>query len=275
MFEGFERGLDYALMIIMGYFFLRGIFRGVVKEIVAILGVFVAFWVAGIYWQVGDEHLKAIFDLPAHRGIVSFTMIFVVVYFLIGVISIFVDKIVRITISPIVSALLGAVLGPVKGILFCAVLLAGTETFIKPTEKFFTSSEFWPYIQPISQQAKDWLPADLRKTMADNTRSAPAISERYRSSQTNGPGSAPPQPQAPQIDWPAVKNLLATRPGDISQAWREKIRSVPSGQSLSEEDLKKFVADHPALFSRAPASPAGTKEETPEASPPSWPQPAE
>lgn len=276
MFDYFERGLDIALLIIMAYFFLRGIFRGVVKEIVAVLGVFVAFWVASIYWPLGEEHLKVIFDSAGHRGIVSFTLIFVVVYFLIGIISIFVDKIVKITISPIVSALLGAAVGVVKGVLVCAVLMNLPLVFIKPDEKFFTASELWPHLKPITEKSRELLPAALSKIM-DSPRTLPNVSDRYRPAQTtggSGGAAATASSEAPKVDWPAIKNLLATRPGEISQAWRDKIRSVPNGQSLSQEDISRFVADHPSLFSRAPASPAGTSIEVLDASPPTWPQPA-
>lgn len=282
MFEGFERGLDIALLIMLGYFFLRGIFRGVVKEIVAIMGVFVAFWVAGLYWPIGDEYLKTIFDLPGHRGVVSFTLIFVVVYFLIGIISIFVDKIVKITISPIVSAILGAALGPVKGVLVCAVLMVGVQAFIKPDESFFTKSQLWPRLQPITQQAQAWLPKDLRQAM-EAKRSHSGLNERYRPEAAADRGGASDAPASVKTDWGTIKNLLATRPGDISPEWKEKLRSIPGDKSLSEEDIKRFVAAHPALFSTAPVSPAGTggpaQPETgpaqPEASPPNWPRPAE
>lgn len=275
MIEDLKPGLDMALIIIMGYFLLRGIFRGVVKEIVAVLGVFVAFWVASLYWPMGDEHLKPIFDLPSHRGMVSFTMIFVVVYFLIGVISIFVDKIVKITISPIVSALLGALVGAGKGILVCAVLLAGAGAFIKPTDEFFTESKLWPHLAPVTQQAKAWLPEALKLAM-EAKRMLPPVSSRYQPKNDSGGDISTPPNVKMEIDWPAVKNLLATKPGEIIPAWRDKIRSVPSGQALSEEDIKKFMADHPNLFNPAPGAPAGTTaEEAPGASPPNWPQPAE
>ncbi len=268
-----EGGLDIALAVVIGYFFLRGLFRGVVKEIVAVLGIFVAFWVASIYWPLGEEHLKAIFDLPGQRGITSFVLIFVVVYFLISIISIFVDKIVKITISPVVSSLLGAVVGVVKGVLVCAVLLAGAETFLKPSEKFFTESKLWPHLQPLSAQAKAWMPEALRLAM-NAKRSLPPLNF--------GGGGTAEQP-APatvpmaSVDWATIQNLLKTRPNDISPAWRDKLRNIPRGESLSAEDLKRFISDHPALFaapaptapagSAAPASPGG-------ATAPSWPQPA-
>lgn len=279
-----ENGLDYALYVIIGYFFLRGLFRGVVKEIVAVLGIFVAFWVASIYWPLGEEHLKAVFDLPGQRGVISFIIIFVVVYFLIGVISIFFDKIVKLTISPVVSALLGSVVGVVKGVLFCAVLLAGAETFLKPTEKFFTGSELWPHLQPLSNQAKAWMPEALQMAMKAKCALPAALGGEGPKEQATTPAV-----NLETVDWNAIKNLLATRPDDISPAWRDKLRNISGPEALSKDDLKRFISENPALFTRpAPAVPAGTSAPAPQSdggqtqaapgggggSAPSWPQPA-
>ena len=256
-----EGGLDIALLVILGYFLLRGLFRGVVKEVVAVLGLFVAFWVASVYWPLGDQHLRAIFDVPGQRGVTSFILIFAVVYFLISVISIFMDKIVKLTISPVLSSLLGAVVGLIKGILVCSILLLGAETFLKPTEKFFTTSKIWPYMQPVTNQARGLMPEALRLVM-NAKRSLPVIGETRSADDT----VAPP-PSMAQVDWNTIKNILATRPEAISQAWRDKLRNIPSGEALSPEDLKRFISEHPNLFATAPASPAG-------AAAPSWPQPA-
>lgn len=262
----FEGGLDIALLVILGYFFLRGIFRGVVKEVVAVLGLFVAFWVASVYWPLGDEHLRAIFDLPGQRGVISFILIFVVVYFLISIISIFVDKIIKLTISPVVSALLGAVVGVMKGVLVCAILLVGAETFLKPTEKFFTTSTLWPYFQPVTNQAKAWMPEALRLAM-NFKKTLPVIGEPHGDA-----GQAAPTPAASMdsVDWNTIQNILRTRPEAITPAWRDKLRNIASGEAFTKEDLKRFISDHPALFSSAPAPGATSGQVAP-----SWPQPAE
>jgi len=274
-----DHGLDYALYVIMGYFLLRGLFRGVVKEIVAVLGIFVAFWAASLYWPLGDEHLKAIFDQPGQRGVVSFILIFVVVYFLVGIISIFFDKVVKMAISPVVSSLFGAVVGVVKGILFCAVLLVVAETFLKSNDKFFTNSQWLPYLQPMTNQARAWMPEALQAAMTAKRRLPTAL---------GGNGSARAAAGTPEtsytnlesVDWNTIQNLLATRPDDISPAWRDKLRDISSPEALSKEELRRFISEHPALFSLpAPAGSVGSKPAIADlptigGAAPSWPQPA-
>jgi membrane protein required for colicin V production len=255
----FEAGLDIALIVVMAYFMLRGIFRGVVKEIVAFLGLFVAFWAAGVYWPLGAEHFKTVFDVPGQRGVSSFMIIFLTVYFFITLIAFFVDKIIKLTLSPVVSALLGLCVGVVKGALMCGIILIAAETFVKPSAGFFTSSVLWPYAKPVTTQARAWLPESLRRFLDDKGPAA-SLAGRVTAAPPAAAAGGGPAPRSP--GWQDIQNILATRPEAIAPAWRDKLRSV-SAEALSNEDIKRFVSDHPGLFAGGPADSA-----------PSWPQPA-
>jgi len=262
----FEGGLDIALLVILGYFFLRGVFRGVVKEVVAVLGLFVAFWVASVYWPLGGEHLKPIFDMPGQRGVTSFILIFLVVYFLISIISIFVDKIVKLTLSPLVSALLGALVGVLKGVLVCGIIMSGAQMFLKADDRFFTDSQIWPYLKPVAEQAQSWMPEALKAAMKAG-KSLPQIGNKPApANEERGPETPPLS--LDNVDFAEIQRVLKTHPDLISPAWREKLRNLSGPEALSKEDLRRFASEHPNLFSKtsAPANPAGTA--------PSWPQPA-
>jgi len=241
-----EGGLDIALLVILGYFVLRGLFRGVVKEVVAVLGLFVAFWAAGVNWQLAEVHLTPIFDMPGQRGISAFIIIFTVVYFFTSLISIFVDKMVKMTIGPVVSGLLGAVVGAIKGVLVCGILMTGALVFLNSNEPFFTTSKLWPYLKPVTTQAMSWMPEDLHRAL-----SAKAVAE---------PRSVPAGRPAPAVsldavDWKNIRDIIQNTPEAVLPAWREKLQNLSGGQELSPEDLRRFISDHPALFSRAPLPP--------------------
>jgi membrane protein required for colicin V production len=263
-----EGGLDIALLVILGYFVLRGLFRGVVKEVVAVLGLFVAFWVASVYWPMGEMHLKPIFDMPGERGISAFIIIFSIVYFFTSMISIFVDKIVRLTISPVISGLLGSVVGAIKGILICGILVSGAQVFIKPHEPFFATSQLWPYLKPVTAQSLAWMPEKLQQALT-----AKAVNDsRINAGAPGQPGggSAPaPAVAMDSVDWKKIQDILKNNPEAILPPWRSKLQSLSGGQALSNEDLKRFISDHPSLFSRT-APPATA----PAGAAPTWPQPA-
>ncbi|KXS56878.1 MAG: hypothetical protein AMR96_00390 [Candidatus Adiutrix intracellularis] len=260
-----EGGLDIALLVILGYFILRGLFRGVVKEVVAVLGLFVAFWVASVYWPLGELHLKTIFDLPGQRGITSFIIIFVIIYFFISLLSFFVDKIVKMTITPVASSLLGAMVGVIKGTLVCGIILSGVQVFLKDNEPFFQTSKLWPYLAPVTSQAKAWMPEGLRQALAFAVKNAPFID-----------GGGPPPTALPAsldvVDWKTIRSILQKKPESVTPIWQEKLRNISSGEALNPEDLKRFMTDHPDLFSKpsAPNKPATA----PIPAIPTWPQPA-
>lgn len=267
-----EGGLDIALLVVLGYFILRGLFRGVVKEVVAVLGLFVAFWVASVYWPLGELHLKTIFDLPGQRGITSFIIIFVIIYFFISILSFFVDKIVKMTITPVASSLLGAIVGIIKGTLVCSIMLSGVQVFLKDSAPFFQTSKLWPYLAPVTNQAKAWMPEGLRQALAFAVQNVPFIDN------SGQPPTAadPPQFTLPAsldaVDWKTIRNILQKIPETVTPAWQEKLRNISSGEALTPEDLKRFISDHPDLFAKpsAPNKPATA----PIPAAPTWPQPA-
>ncbi|MDR2724489.1 MAG: CvpA family protein [Candidatus Adiutrix sp.] len=264
----FEGGLDIALLVILGYFLLRGLFRGVVKEVVAVLGLFVAFWVAGVYWDLAEMHLKPLFDMRGQRGISAFIIIFTVVYFFTGMISIFMDHIVKVTISPVVSGLLGAVVGMIKGILVCGILMSGAQVFLKPGEPFFATSQLWPYLKPVTAQALAWMPEGLHRALTAKAVPEPLSGAAGRP----GGGAATPAASFDSVDWKSIQDILKNNPEAILAPWRNKIQNLSGGEALSPEDIKRFISDHPNLLSRAPLPPG--QNPAPAGTTPTWPQPA-
>jgi membrane protein required for colicin V production len=258
--------LNIALTVIMSYFFIRGIFRGLVKEVVGILGLFVAFWAASAYWQLGSEQLKPLTDNDTYRGVLSYVIIYMVIYFLVGLLSLFVDKIVKLTITPLASSLAGALLGILKGGFLCLILLTATTAFLKPDNLFYEDSEAWKHIEPICASIKGWLPSKLKDLMEEKGPS-------FRGNLRSDPPPANQDSQRPAIlptpvDYNSLMRILEENSERISPAWREKLQSLSGPEALSPEDLKRFIREHPELFSAPSAGQASAPGL-------SWPRPAE
>ncbi|MDR1545796.1 MAG: CvpA family protein [Deltaproteobacteria bacterium] len=266
--------LDIALSVILSYFFIRGIFRGLVKEIVGILGLFVAFWAASAYWRAGAEQLRPVIDNDIYRSVLSFVIIYLIIYFLIGLMSLFVDKIVKVTITPLCSGLTGGVLGVIKGAALSIVLLTAATAFIKPDMPFYTESAAWTKIAPLCEQVKTWVPETLRRLM--NQR-GPVVSGDLRGAQPPAaavpparpspgrvaPGQGPAGAPAPPTDFASLKALVENFADRVSPAWRERVASLLPEQ-VDSELLRQFVQDNRALFVSVRTEPA-----------PAWPRPAQ
>jgi membrane protein required for colicin V production len=270
--------LDIAICVILAYFLIRGIFRGLVKEIVGILGLFVAFSAASAYWLAGAEQLKPVINSSAFRGVLSFVVIYLIVYFLIGLMSVFVDKIVKITITPLSSGLAGAGLGLLKGIALCVIVLAASTAFLKPDHTFYTDSWSWPKAKPLCEKVKEWMPETLRNLINSSPILSGVVEPPRSGSQAKPPKPAPPatntQSAIPSIptDFQSLLNLVNNFQNKISPAWREKIKNLDPSM-VNAELISSFIKDNPGLFSNKNAA-ADPQAAAPAQNPPSWPSPA-
>ncbi|MDR3203913.1 MAG: CvpA family protein [Deltaproteobacteria bacterium] len=262
--------LDIALTVILSYFLIRGVFRGLVKEVVGILGLFVAFWAASVYWQAGADQLKPVLDKESYRAVLSFIVIYMIVYFLVGLMSIFVDKIVKITITPLCSGLLGGIVGLLKGVVLCLILLAATTAFLKPDHIFYTDSVGWKTLKPFCERIKSWVPEKLRRLMAQSansfTQELPVAQPREQRRPLPNPAEGLSTPVILPTDYASLQALAKAHPELISPAWLEKIASV-APEAVDSEFLRKFASENAALFT--PRS--RDNERVP---PPTWPRQA-
>jgi hypothetical protein len=199
-------------------------------------------------------------------------VIYLIVYFLVGLMSVFVDKIVKITITPLSSGLAGAGLGLLKGAALCVIVLAASTSFLEPNNNFYADSWAWPTAKPMCEKVKAWMPETLSKLMglasrATGTLERPQAAPQARPAAPLAGLPAPADNPASPTDDQSLMALLDAYGGRITPAWRERLgRLTPS--EVNPELILAFVRDNPGLFS---PQAQGTGQE---AAQPSWPVPA-
>ena len=149
--------------------------------------------------------------------------------------------------------------------------MAGAETFLRSDEKLFTNSTIWPYLKPVTEQAIAWMPEGLRSIINTN-RLPPALSTLL--DKTNNDELAIPLPGMDAVDLKTIRHIIATQPDAVTKAWKDKLRNISGGESLSLAERKRFISDHPALFA-APKQGNPDKTADQSGTAPSWPQPAQ
>jgi membrane protein required for colicin V production len=226
----------------------------------------VAFWAASVYWKSGADQLRPIIENESWRGVLSFVIIYLIIYFLVGLMSIFVDKIVKMTITPFCSGLAGAGLGVLKGGMLCLIVLTATTAFLMPNHVFYTESVVWEKISPWCDQVKSWIPENLQRLMGqrnptlvtDLRSSPPPVRATPQLNQSNQPNQTQTGSIAPPTDYQGLLALARSYPQAISQAWLEKIYSV-SPEAVDAEFLRKFVQENRTLFSQSANLPAANQ----------------
>ncbi|MBU0543915.1 MAG: CvpA family protein [Proteobacteria bacterium] len=153
---------DIILIIILVYCFIRGIFRGLLKELSSLVGVFGGFYAAYTYYKEAGAYLKGWISNPDYINILSFLTIFVSIFLIISIIGIIIKYILKIVFLGWVDHVFGGVFGILKGILIGAVLLIVFTAFHPSDSSMIKNSRLSPYITPISDKMVMVTPKDLK-----------------------------------------------------------------------------------------------------------------
>lgn len=154
---------DIVIISIAGFFLIRGIFRGFIKEFFSIIGVFVGFFAALMFYRSVVQLLSAWITNEGYLSVLSFMVIFLFVYVTISVSGVIIKYLLKITILGWVDRIFGAVFGALKGGLIAAVLLLALITFLPPKTPFITNSNLSPYIFLGTEKMALVLPKEMKK----------------------------------------------------------------------------------------------------------------
>lgn len=203
-------GLDIALFVVLFFFFVRGIFRGFVKEFTSIVGVAAGFLLASRFYPAAADALKPVVQNAAYRQALGFQVMFLGIFFLVSLLGVVMDRLIKLTITNVANSLAGAALATAKGLVISAVVLMAATAFITPDSKFFKESASWPYMRTFSQKLKEYVPDDLQKALKDKTNILPP---GLKPGTTTPPkdGAAPPSTTGgavvpPPPAWPGKPN---------------------------------------------------------------------
>ena len=122
--------LDILLIIIVGYCFLRGIFRGLIKELAAIVGVLGGLYAAYGYYPLLAKELSRWITNPGYLNILSCLLLFFAVYLVVSLVGVMIKYLMNITFLGWTDRIGGAFFGTVKGGLLAAVLILVLTSFL-------------------------------------------------------------------------------------------------------------------------------------------------
>lgn len=166
-------GLDIALIVVLFFFFIRGIFRGFVKEVTSAVGLVLGIVLACSYYPLVADRLTPFIQNPAYRQTLGFLVLFMAIFFVISLLGLLLDKAVKVAVSTVTNGLLGAAVALVKGIVLASVVLMATTAFIHPDTPFFKDSLTWPYMRLVSNTIKEYIPVELKKALESKAALAP------------------------------------------------------------------------------------------------------
>ena len=156
-------GLDWILLAVLGASLLLGLWRGLVYEVLSVLGWAVSFYAA--QWFAPD--VAAMLPLPSLsdplRYAAAFVLIFVAALFAWGLLAFVVKKLVEAVGLRPIDRVLGALFGVLRGVI---LLLASTVVInmtAMKTSDWWTQSSGAPLLSGVLEGLKPLLPEQFAR----------------------------------------------------------------------------------------------------------------
>ena len=143
---------DMVIIVVLGFCVIRGIFRGLIKEMSSIIGVLAGFYAAYTYYMEISKFFSRIISDTAYLNILSFLIIFCVIFLLISVLGVAIKYLLNIAFMGWFDRVCGAVFGVVKGILIVSVLFMTFTAFLPNRHPLVKESLLAPYVALVSEK---------------------------------------------------------------------------------------------------------------------------
>ena len=143
---------DIIIIVILGYSLVRGIFRGLVKEVSSIIGVLGGFYAAFTYYTMLAKLLSSLIKETAYLNILSFLIIFCSVLIVVGILGIIIKYLLNIAFLGWVDRIGGVGFGLVKGILIASILFIAFTAFLPKGSAFLKNSMLAPHVSWVSEK---------------------------------------------------------------------------------------------------------------------------
>lgn len=154
---------DIMILTILTYGLIRGIFRGLVREISSIVGVLGGFYAAYSYYPHGARLISSWISNPAYLNIVSYMAIFSVVVIFVGVLAVVIKYFLNIAYLGWMDRVCGALFGVLKGGLVICVMFIVLTAFLPKGTPFIKNATLSPYVATVSEVMARVISKDMKE----------------------------------------------------------------------------------------------------------------
>ena len=153
---------DILIITILMYGLIRGIFRGLVREISSIVGVLGGFYAAYTYYPHVAGLISPWISDPAYLNIVSYMAVFSIVVVIVGILAVVIKYLLNIAYLGWVDRVCGALFGLLKGALVVCVLFIVFTAFLPKGSPFIKNATLSPYVAAGSEVMAKAISKDMK-----------------------------------------------------------------------------------------------------------------
>ncbi|GFK95238.1 hypothetical protein NNJEOMEG_03096 [Fundidesulfovibrio magnetotacticus] len=191
---------DLTLLIIWGFFFVRGYIRGLVKEAASILALILGFKLAVAYSPALSPHLTPLVSNPAFAAPAAFLILFVGVMIACSLLVSGLTTLMKLTLIDWANKFFGGFFGLAKGILVTALIL-WVWTVLLPRPDFMASSRLVPVLEKVDGFLTQYIPPDWKQKLKNLT-PGPVVPQTKPVPEPPKPKDAPAKPAGQQGQQP-------------------------------------------------------------------------
>jgi len=154
---------DILIIVILGYSLVRGLFRGLVKELSSIIGVLGGFYAAYTYYTVLAGLLAGLIHDTSYLNILSFLIIFCGILIVIGVLGVIIKYLLNIAFLGWVDRIGGVVFGVLKAVLIVSILFITLTAFLPKGTAFIKNSQLAPHVSWVSERMAKVISKEMKQ----------------------------------------------------------------------------------------------------------------
>jgi membrane protein required for colicin V production len=158
---------DILVSIIFVFCLIRGIFRGLVKEVSSIIGVMAGYFAAYSYYPYIAKFLSQWISVVAYSKIIGFLVVFIGVFLLISILGVIIKYLMSIAFLGWADRVSGGVFGLIKGLLIVSVLFIVFTTFLSKNASIIKDSVLAPHLSHISTQLAKIMKQDMKQEFTE------------------------------------------------------------------------------------------------------------
>lgn len=195
---------DYLILSLIGLSMLISLFRGFLREVMALVVWVAAFWVAVTFSDEARTLLSGHIELPSAQVAVAWGGLFIATLIVGGMVNYLLGKLIEKTGLSGTDRFVGIFFGAGRGLILitAAVLFAGLTPL--PQDGWWQESRLLPYFERLSQWAVTRLPENLRDYFDYAPTASPAAEPDA------GPGGADDPAESPDAPVPDPQTAVAS-----------------------------------------------------------------
>jgi membrane protein required for colicin V production len=157
---------DIFIVVVVGFCLIRGIFRGLIKELSSIIGVLAGFYGAYTYYVKLAQLLSRWISDTGYLNIFSFLVIFCCVFILISVLGVVIKYLLNVAFLGWIDRICGAGFGLIKGILIVSVVMISLTAFLPKGSPLIKKSLLAPHVALVSETMAKVVSEDMKGEFA-------------------------------------------------------------------------------------------------------------